>query len=282
MDVVKPLRQAMSEFKFTCPVCGQHIAADSGASGAQIECPTCFQKIIIPQAPRADSKYILSATQYIKPPPVTPSPSPAGGRSSSRKEFPLAIVALVAFACVLLAVIYLLHRNPGPASQPGSSANPSVSVDRAGLGKAWTLNLAGATYPDDIASGRVHNRNFNCQRAFVQNGSLALRQGSGYQPDLVVNVFLPANDENELSGKSFNVQTNDIGLAPRVVLRWKEADLQVAQTFTNGYALKLEFGPVASGRMPGKIYLCLPDASRSFVAGTFEAEIRKPPLPKTQ
>ena len=82
MDVVKPLRQAMSEFKFTCPVCGQHIAADSTASGAQIECPTCFQKIIIPQAPRADSRYILSATQYIKPPPVTPSPAPAG-----RQEF---------------------------------------------------------------------------------------------------------------------------------------------------------------------------------------------------
>jgi len=34
------------------------------------------------------------------------------------------------------------------------------------------------------------------------------------------------------------------------------------------------------GRMPGKIYLALPDDLKSFVAGTFNAEIRKPPAPK--
>src|SRR5712691_5169152 len=57
----------MSEFKFACPVCGQHITADSSASGKQLECPTCFQKIIVPQAPAsADSKLILSATQVGK------------------------------------------------------------------------------------------------------------------------------------------------------------------------------------------------------------------------
>ena len=43
--------EAMSEFKFACPVCGQHITAGSSASGSQIVCPTCFQKIVVPQAP---------------------------------------------------------------------------------------------------------------------------------------------------------------------------------------------------------------------------------------
>src|SRR3954466_13169488 len=61
----------MSEFKFACPVCGQHITADSSNSGGQIECPTCFQKIIVPQAPSsADSKFILSAAQVSKPRPI--------------------------------------------------------------------------------------------------------------------------------------------------------------------------------------------------------------------
>jgi DNA-directed RNA polymerase subunit RPC12/RpoP len=273
----------MSEFKFTCPVCGQHIAADSSASGAQIECPTCFQKIIVPQAPRADSKYILSATQYIKSTPATTTPpAPAGSKIPSRRNFLLAIVVLVALVCVLLAVIYLLRRNPGPVAPRGSSPTSSAADARAGAGKPWTLSLAEAAYPDDIAFGRVHHRDFSCQRAFVQNGSLALRQGLGYQPDLVVNVFLPANEASELSGRSFSVRTNDSGVAPRIVLHWKEADLQVAQTFTNGYAMKLEFGAVTGGRLPGKIYLCLSDASKSFVAGTFEAEIRKPQLPKTR
>ena len=39
-------------------------------------------------------------------------------------------------------------------------------------------------------------------------------------------------------------------------------------------------GEAANGRMPGKIYICLPDENKSFVAGTFDAEIRKPPPPK--
>ena len=28
------------------------------------------------------------------------------------------------------------------------------------------------------------------------------------------------------------------------------------------------------GRIPGRIYLCLPDEAKSFVAGTFDAEIK--------
>ena len=64
--------EAMSEFKFACPVCGQHITADSSTSGGQIECPTCFQKIVVPQAPGVqDTKFILSATQVAKPRPTS-------------------------------------------------------------------------------------------------------------------------------------------------------------------------------------------------------------------
>ena len=60
----------MSEFKFACPVCGQHITADSNTGGTQIHCPTCFQKLIVPQAPVAgNTKLILSAVQVAKPRP---------------------------------------------------------------------------------------------------------------------------------------------------------------------------------------------------------------------
>jgi len=36
----------------------------------------------------------------------------------------------------------------------------------------------------------------------------------------------------------------------------------------------LEFGNISGNKIPGKIYLCLPDKAKSFVAGTFEAEIK--------
>ena len=35
-----------------------------------------------------------------------------------------------------------------------------------------------------------------------------------------------------------------------------------------------------NSRISGRIYLALPDDARSFIAGTFDAEIRRPPPPK--
>src|ERR1043166_4129815 len=88
----------MSEFKFACPVCGQHITADSSASGGQLECPTCFQKIVVPQAPAsADSKFILSASQVGKPRPTGPQ-FESTATPPARKAMPIAVL-LVALLC---------------------------------------------------------------------------------------------------------------------------------------------------------------------------------------
>ena len=43
--------------------------------------------------------------------------------------------------------------------------------------------------------------------------------------------------------------------------------------------MKLDFGKVVGGRIPGKIYICLPDEAKSYVAGTFQAEILRPAPP---
>src|SRR5438552_11107821 len=59
----------MAEFKFACPICGQHITADTNASGSQLECPTCYRKIVVPQAPTEGQKFILSAAEANKPRP---------------------------------------------------------------------------------------------------------------------------------------------------------------------------------------------------------------------
>lgn len=38
--------------------------------------------------------------------------------------------------------------------------------------------------------------------------------------------------------------------------------------------IKLRFGTMRNGRLPGQIYLCMPDMRQSFVAGTFEAIVK--------
>jgi hypothetical protein len=43
----------MNEFKFDCPVCGQHILADSAWRGCHINCLSCNTRITVPAASKA-------------------------------------------------------------------------------------------------------------------------------------------------------------------------------------------------------------------------------------
>ena len=83
-----PFPSAMSEFKYACPVCGQHMKCDSSQSGTVMECPTCFQKITAPQAPATDDpKFIITGTKVgERPIPAAVAnaeaiPAPAPGKN---------------------------------------------------------------------------------------------------------------------------------------------------------------------------------------------------------
>jgi DNA-directed RNA polymerase subunit RPC12/RpoP len=41
----------MSEFKFSCSHCDQHIQCDDRLCGKQIQCPSCHHLIVIPPSP---------------------------------------------------------------------------------------------------------------------------------------------------------------------------------------------------------------------------------------
>ncbi len=43
--------------------------------------------------------------------------------------------------------------------------------------------------------------------------------------------------------------------------------------YYSGFVMRLALGKAADGKLPGRIYLCLPDDEKSFIAGKFEAEI---------
>ncbi len=146
--------------------------------------------------------------------------------------------------------------------------------------RLWTLDLTKAIFPDQAAAGQIHGKDFVCRQAVLQNGLLVLRTGRGWQSVMAANVFISTNAFSTnaaeiLSGGSFEVNTNHAGFAPGVSFFWREGDLRVMQMFTNGFAMKLDFGKISGTKLPGKIYLCLPDEAKSCVAGTFTAEIQK-------
>jgi hypothetical protein len=80
----------MSEFKFECPHCSQHMRCDERMSGRQIQCPTCQYLIVIPASPahqaRGDYQPESGRTwqTFITPlgpkgpPQKQPEPPPAG------------------------------------------------------------------------------------------------------------------------------------------------------------------------------------------------------------
>ncbi len=286
----------MSEFKFACPVCGQHITADTAATGSKLSCPTCFQQIVVPQPPASDdTKLIISAAKADKPrPPQTETPPDLGPLARPQGNGVFSYVALgVALLCVAALGAWLfynrqLHPPPPPVvEQPHPPPKPPKppfvlsSPFAVPTNVSWGLEPEAITIPAGAPAGSVRGLGFLCQRAVLQEGTLLLRQGTSGAPDLAFTVVLPPQRAEDLTSKVITVSPDQDPPVPKVAIRWKTSPQKVAtKSFTNGYLLKVIFGVPGRGKMPFKIYLSVPDHDKSFAAGTFEAEIRKPPPPK--
>ena len=284
--------EPMSEFKFACPVCGQHITVDSSTSGGRIDCPTCFRKIVVPQAPAgADSKLIISASQADKPRPPQGTPLTQELLPAPRRSFPVAAIFLVlllaggltAFAFRGKLREWMGYAAPGANKkepEPGKALKKTYPIP---TDFAWTLDLSKIVIPEKIASGGIHGEGFRCERSTLQGGTLTLRQGRSGPADLGITIHLFAQQGEQLSGKTIEITPDRSPPLPKITLRWKdEQDKAVTQNLSQGYALRVAFGEPIEDRMPGRIYVCLPDEAKSFVAGTFNAEIRKPSPPKAK
>jgi hypothetical protein len=126
----------------------------------------------------------------------------------------------------------------------------------------------------------VHGFSFSLHRATLTGGTLNLRQGPKWPPDLGVTIYLFADRGEDLAGKTIVIDSKRAE-SPKVTLRWKDTQSQPAtENQRGGYTLRLEFGAVSGSKLPGKLYLATQDAEKSFVRGTFLAEIRKPSPPK--
>jgi len=276
----------MSEFKFACPVCTQHIRCDSAQSGTVMDCPTCFQKIIVPMAPESpDSKLILTGQKFVekKPPTVAPAslapPTSAGG-------LPLALIAgvlvFVLGAGAALA-FWHFHAPPAPPEPPPQlavspvtePAKTPVLVIPPANGTNWLMDLENANIPPHPVAGRIHGLDFLAERVQLQNGILTLRAGTRGPLQSGVQINFQGAQPEALAGQTINVET-DTDKAASITLRWKTDDQVQKESYNSGYALHLEFGVLDKNRLPGKIYLCLPDPEKSYLMGTFTADTRKP------
>ena len=296
----------MSEFKYACPVCGQHMRCDSTQSGTVMECPTCFQKITAPQAPStSDSKFIITGTKVgERPVPNIPENRLVAAPERSLPVAVVVVLLVLAFAAgaAVFALRGKIFKSSGAVKPPhavalgSNGASPPVRtpppprpapvappVAPPASDTNWILNLEAAVIPDTTVAGRIHGQDFIIERAILMNGMLILRAGRGGPLESGVTINFGGVPTESLSGRTINVGTNATR-AVAVALHWKEGDQLMSVTFVKGYALRLVLGQISGNRLPGKIYLCAPDETKSYVAGTFNADIRRswprmPPAP---
>jgi hypothetical protein len=173
-------------------------------------------------------------------------------------------------------------------STTGNTTDPTI-IKKAGnetkspiVDAVWTMDLKQAKIPKASASGKIHGAPFKPDRAELDHGVLTLRQGKDFFADMEIRIFLFGNDKEVPEGKSFEVSASDEFANCQVLMQYKASgqNLPVSENFSNKYALKLELGKLNDDQLPGKIYLCLPDASKSFLAGAFHAQVLADPSAK--
>ncbi len=133
----------------------------------------------------------------------------------------------------------------------------------------WTSDISKMSFPDQPVSGKLHGSDFTLKTASFKNGDLKLSDGNG----MLLDVYrLGASIE----GQRYEIHSIDSdNTNPRVKMTWNEGDVAQASTFSKGYGMKLQFDQAINRTISGKIYLCLPDDSKSCIAGTFKVRLPK-------
>lgn len=110
----------MSEIKFACPGCQQHIACDTGYSGMEISCPACKAKMIVPQLPGTPPPPPRLSIGSTAPPPLPPPPS-AEGRTCQSCGAGVEQDAMICTQCgTNLQTGQRIQQKPPTPSKPGA------------------------------------------------------------------------------------------------------------------------------------------------------------------
>ncbi len=164
---------------------------------------------------------------------------------------------------------------PAPRTERSSPLANTVPAPVRKL-RGWTMDVLNATIAEEPVMGRVVGQAFQADEALIENGVLILRMGTEESPDRVVEIHNVQRIGESLDDKTFE-STNVSGVGtPAVFIRWddpKRLDLSV-QRFYNRFAIKLEFDRMRGGRIRGKVFVAVPDGKKSYINGSFDAEVR--------
>lgn len=169
-----------------------------------------------------------------------------------------------------------MRKAQAEARQRAEGKPPGTTGDETSVKPVWTLDIPKMVIPDTKVSGSIHGQPFALDGTkLTRGGSLELLEGKEHFPDRSVTIHLFPEEGETLPGKTYVTLSDERVSVPHVRIKWQEPGSRFGgkETFTHGYAMVLQFGECKRGQLPGMIYLCLPDESRSVIAGTFSVEI---------
>ena len=125
------------------------------------------------------------------------------------------------------------------------------------------------------AGGELAGEPFEITQAVFRNGTLTLQEGEGESWERELTIFLFLNDDESLDRRTLRVETDDRFRVPtvHVALASRGESAGEGEAFEHDYSMRLQFARVEDGQVNTRLYLSLPDAQRSWVAGYFKTEI---------
>jgi hypothetical protein len=166
-----------------------------------------------------------------------------------------------------------------PDSDETDQAQSGSPAQKPSNGSGWTMDVKDAMIPAAPVSGDIHGSGFQLKRALFRNGNLKFISADG-QESLTIHGLGGSIENRSLE---FQTATADDKNAPKIEISWKDGEENKSATFQDAYAMDLNFDAAKGRRIPGQIYLCLPDDSKSYIAGTFTVVLPKPkPKPAAQ
>ncbi|MBA4189388.1 MAG: hypothetical protein C0467_15435 [Planctomycetaceae bacterium] len=166
---------------------------------------------------------------------------------------------------------------PTPVKVTPPPGDPSTSGPVGQEADLYEIDPAKHILPQTPARGRLRGKPFTPDRVELEGKRLSFRQGKDFFADLELSLQL--NDKKDLTdGLKQIVRTSQKwsdGIPSLQVSSREGKNLPDTKFISDDYALTLELGKATKGKIPGSIYICLPDSHRSYLVGTFVAQRKR-------
>lgn len=117
-------------FTFTCPHCEQHLEAEPDMAGMELDCPTCGQKIIVPQPPRpAPVIKVLSEPKIKTTPKMTQTIVSSQKTNKAMPKWGYCVIGAVLLVGLSIVIAFrTTEKDLG--DKRGSSPLPRTSIEQ--------------------------------------------------------------------------------------------------------------------------------------------------------